>query len=187
MGIVMKRRDNAPIVKHVFGNMIEKIMVEKDYDGALEWIRDTLMKIREGKLHTNEYIITKSLRGYYKNPSQIAHKVLADRIAIRDPGNKPKASERIPFVYFKLPKDRTEKIIQLKNGKTRTKKIKVLQGEMIELPSYVLEKGLELDYEHYIQNQVKNPVKQVLELKYSKDDTENLKKLDALFETPKLS
>ena len=44
MGIVMKRRDNAPIVKHVFGNMIEKIMVEKDYDGALEWIRDTLMK-----------------------------------------------------------------------------------------------------------------------------------------------
>ena len=25
-----------------------------------------------------------------KNPSQIAHRVLADRIAQRDPGNKPK-------------------------------------------------------------------------------------------------
>jgi len=40
---------------------------------------------------------------------------------------------------------------------------------------------LELDFEHYIQNQVKNPVKQVLELKYSEDDTENLKKLEELF------
>ena len=121
MGIVMKRRDNAPIVKHVFGNMIEKIMVEKDFDGAIEWIRNTLEEIRGGKLHMNEYIITKSLRGYYKNPSQIAHKVLADRIAIRDPGNKPKASDRIPFVYFKLPKSLTEEVIQLKNGKTRIK------------------------------------------------------------------
>ena len=181
MGIVMKRRDNAPIVKHVFGNMIEKIMVEKDFDGAIEWIRNTLEEIRGGKLHMNEYIITKSLRGYYKNPSQIAHKVLADRIAIRDPGNKPKASDRIPFVYFKLPKSLTEEVIQLKNGKTRIKKKKVLQGEKIELPSYVIEKGLELDFEHYIQNQVKNPVKQVLELKYSEDDTENLKKLEELF------
>ena len=181
MGIVMKRRDNAPIVKHVFGNMIEKIMVEKDFDGALKWIQNTLEEIRGGKLHMNEYIITKSLRGYYKNPSQIAHKVLADRIAIRDPGNKPKASDRIPFVYFKLPKNLTEEVIQLKNGKTRIKKKKVLQGEKIELPSYVIEKDLELDFEHYIQNQVKNPVKQVLELKYSEDDTENLKKLEELF------
>ena len=181
MGIVMKRRDNAPIVKHVFGNMIEKIMVEKDFDGALKWIQNTLEEIRNGKLHMNEYIITKSLRGYYKNPGQIAHKVLADRIAIRDPGNKPKASDRIPFVYFKLPKNLTEEVIQLKNGKTRVKKKKVLQGERIELPSYVIEKGLELDFEHYIQNQVKNPVKQVLELKYSEDDTENLKKLEELF------
>ena len=182
MGIVMKRRDNAPIVKHVFGNMIEKIMVEKDFEGAISWIRDTLQDVRNGKLHMNEYIITKSLRGYYKNPSQIAHKVLADRIAIRDPGNKPKASDRIPFVYFKLPKEKTEEVIQLKNGKTRIKKKKVLQGEKIELPSYVKEKNLQLDYEHYIQNQVKNPVKQVLELKYAEDDVENLKKLEDLFE-----
>ena len=29
MGIVMKRRDNAPIVKYVFGNIIEKLLVEK--------------------------------------------------------------------------------------------------------------------------------------------------------------
>jgi len=35
------------------------------------------------------FIITKTLRSYYKNPDQIAHNVLAQRIGKRDPGNKP--------------------------------------------------------------------------------------------------
>jgi len=47
--------------------------------------------------------ITKSLRSTYKNPDQIAHKVLADRIAKRDPGNKPKSGDRIPYVYIVNP------------------------------------------------------------------------------------
>ena len=34
MGIVLKRRDNAPIVKYVFGNVIEIIMIEKDFQKA---------------------------------------------------------------------------------------------------------------------------------------------------------
>ena len=55
-------------------------------------------------------IITKSLRGYYKNPDQIAHKVLADRIGERDPGNKPKSNDRIPFVYIDT-KPKPEKMV----------------------------------------------------------------------------
>ena len=38
MGIVLKRRDNAPIVKYVFGHVIEKIMIEKDFDATVEWL-----------------------------------------------------------------------------------------------------------------------------------------------------
>jgi hypothetical protein len=40
------------------------------------------------------------LRSNYKNPAQIAHKVLADRMGKRDPGNKPSSGDRIPFVYI---------------------------------------------------------------------------------------
>jgi DNA polymerase elongation subunit (family B) len=43
------------------------------------------------------------LRSGYKNPQQIAHKVLADRIMERDPGNKIGSGDRIPFVYIKHP------------------------------------------------------------------------------------
>ena len=44
MGIVMKRRDNAPIVKYVFGNIIEKIMIDKNFNDALNWLKTTLIK-----------------------------------------------------------------------------------------------------------------------------------------------
>ena len=43
MGIVLKRRDNAPIVKYVYGNMIEKIMVEKNFGESLTWLKNTLI------------------------------------------------------------------------------------------------------------------------------------------------
>ena len=42
MGIVMKRRDNAPIVKYVFGNIIEKIMIDKNFNDALEWLKNII-------------------------------------------------------------------------------------------------------------------------------------------------
>ena len=102
MGIVMKRRDNAPIVKYVFGNIIEKILCDKDFIGALKWLDQTLKDIKDGKFYENYFIISKTLNGYYKNPASIAHKVLADRIGDRDPGNKPKSSERIPFMYIQV-------------------------------------------------------------------------------------
>ena len=47
-------------------------------------------------------IITKTLSSYYKYPESIAHKVLADRMAERDPGNKPKANDRIPYAFIKV-------------------------------------------------------------------------------------
>ena len=50
----------------------------------------------------NLLTITKSLKSYYKNPESIAHKVLADRIGRRDPGNKPKANDRIPYAYIEV-------------------------------------------------------------------------------------
>ena len=81
MGIVLKRRDNAPIVKHVFGNVIEIIMMDRDFEKAKQWLIDTLKDIKDGQYDISHFVITKALAGYYKNPQRIAHKVLADRMA----------------------------------------------------------------------------------------------------------
>jgi len=102
MGLVTKRRDNAPIVKYVFGNIIEIIINQRSVDKAFIWLKNVLDKIKEGKMDQSMFIISKSLRGYYKNPQGIAHKVLADRMAERNPGNKPKPNDRIPYAYIKM-------------------------------------------------------------------------------------
>ena len=148
MGIVLKRRDNAPIVKDVYGGIIDILMKDKDIDKAIQYLQSCLQNIVDEKYGMEKLIITKSLRSTYKNPDQIAHKVLADRIAKRDPGNKPKSGDRIPYVYICHP----------------NKKAK--QGEKIELPSYILEhsKTNKIDYAHYISNQIMKPVLQVFAL-----------------------
>lgn len=197
MGIVLKRRDNAPIVKHVFGNVIEKIMIDKDFDATIDWLKESLSQIRKGEFSMRYFVITKSLRGYYKNPQSIAHKVLADRMAERDPGNKPKANDRIPYAYIDKGPDKlligykkiTERkeIGKFKNGKPKFKnvqvedksqpkykKITILQGDRIEHVDYIKDKMLPLDYEFYITNQIMNPVKQVLDLEMDEKETEKL-------------
>ena len=176
MGIVMKRRDNAPIVKYVFGNVIEIIM-NQNVDMAIEWLREALKKIKNGKMDESMFIISKSLRGYYKNPEGIAHKVLADRMAERNPGNKPKPNDRIPYMYRKLPDnmlyDLNNKYKSGPNkGKPRNKK--VLQGDRIEHPDYIRENNLEIDYNFYITNSIMNPVKQVLDLEKEGEYTKKI-------------
>jgi DNA polymerase elongation subunit (family B) len=148
MGIVLKRRDNAPIVKDVYGGIIDILMKDQDIEKAIEYLQMCLQNIVDEKYGMEKLIITKSLRSAYKKPEQIAHKVLADRVAKRDPGNKPKSGDRIPYVYIVNP----------------DKKAK--QGAKIELPSYILEhpKTTKIDYAHYITNQIMKPVLQVFAL-----------------------
>jgi len=183
MGIVLKRRDNAPIVKHVFGNVIEKIMIEKDFQAALEWLKETLHQIRTENFPLRYFVVTKALNSYYKNPQQIAHKVLADRMAFRDPGNKPKANDRIPYAYIKLPKEILydyENPYKSGSRKGKPREKKVMQGDRIEHVDYIKENNQQIDYEFYITNQIMNPVKQVLDLQLDSTKTE------LLFSTPLL-
>lgn len=177
MGIVLKRRDNAPIVKYVFGNVIEKIMIERDFDNTLQWLKDTLERIRNGEFPLRYFVITKSLRGNYKNPTSQPHKVLADRIGVRDPGNKPKVNDRIPFAYIKLSDDVLyDKQNPYKSGKQKgqPRLRNILQGDRVEHIDYISKNNIPLDYEFYITNQIMNPVKQVLDLKLDPNITEKI-------------
>ena len=146
MGIVLKRRDNAPIVKDIYGGIIDILMKKQNIQEAIDFLRVCLQNIVEEKYSMEKLIITKSLRSGYKNPKSIAHKVLSDRITARDPGNKPSSGDRIPFVYI-----------------VTTNK-KALQGEKIETPTFITENSLKIDYSFYITNQIMKPVQQVFAL-----------------------
>ena len=146
MGIVLKRRDNAPIVKDVYGGTIDILMKEQNIQKAIEFVQSSLQELVDGTIPMEKLIITKSLSSYYKNPQQIAHKVLSLRMAQRDPGNKPSSGDRIPFVYI------------INSNK------KALQGEKIEIPSYVKENNIKIDYSFYITNQIMKPLLQLFGL-----------------------
>ena len=146
MGIVLKRRDNAPIVKDIYGGIIDILMKKQNIQEAIDFLKSCLQNIVDEKYAMDKLIITKSLRSGYKNPQSIAHKVLADRITARDPGNKPGPGDRIPFVYIS------------------TKDKKALQGEKIETPTFIVENKLKIDYSFYITNQIMKPVQQVFAL-----------------------
>jgi DNA polymerase elongation subunit (family B) len=146
MGIVLKRRDNAPIVKDIYGGIIDILMKEQDIGKAMQFLKACLRDIVDEKYPMDKLIITKSLRSGYKNPQQISHKVLADRMTQRDPGNKPSSGDRIPYVYIHNP------------SKT------ALQGDKIETPTFIIENKLKIDYSFYITNQIMKPVQQVFAL-----------------------
>lgn len=146
MGIVLKRRDNAPIVKYIYEGIIKRIMNDRDIDAAITFTFETIDKILRGGFPIQYFIITKKLNAVYANPTRIVHKVLADRMAERDPGNKPQSNDRIPFAYVK------------------TKTVPKLQGDRVEHPDYIKAHNLKLDFLFYITNQISKPVSQLFGL-----------------------
>lgn len=147
MGIVLKRRDNARIVKSVYGGLIDILMHRGSADEAVVFVKQELRKLVNKQVPLEKLIITKSLRSGYKNPMQIAHKVLADRIGVRDPGNKPKSGDRVLYAYIDIPR---------KKGQ--------LQGDRIETPEFIEKNKIPIDYSFYITNQLMKPLAQVFEL-----------------------
>jgi DNA polymerase elongation subunit (family B) len=154
MGIVLKRRDNAPIVKDIYGGVIDILMEDLKEDEtesdkivkAMNFTRQFLQDMVNEKFSTSKLIISKSIRSFYKNPQSIAHKVLADRMGIRDSGNKPRSGDRIPFMYI------------------QTKEKVKLQGDKIEHPDFIEKNKLKPDYGFYITNQIMKPLLQVFAL-----------------------
>ena len=150
MGIVLKRRDNANICKEIFGGAIREIMVKQDLEASLQMVKSCLRKLLDGEYPYDMFVISKTLRSYYKAPDTVAHNVLARRIARRDPGNKPQTNDRVPYIYIQVPGD---------DGKK-----KILQGDRVENPDYAHVMKLKVDYKFYLEKQVMQPILQVFKL-----------------------
>ena len=146
MGIVLKRRDNANIVKYMYSKVINNIMVHKNIEKSIIELRSDIKSFINGEFPSDMLIITKTLKSTYKNPNQISHYVLSERIAKRDPGNRPMVNDRIPYIYID----------------TKTKS--TLQGDRIEHPDYIEQMKLNPDYKFYITNQIMKPIGQIYAL-----------------------
>ena len=152
MGIVLKRRDNAAIVKEICGGIINLLINERDPQGAKNFTKKCLRDMFEGKYDIKYFLQSRNLKmkESYKDWKKIAHVYLGEKIAQRDPGNAPQSGDRIEYAVIKVPLPA--------DGR------KLLQGDIIETPSYIKENNLEVDYLFYLTNQIMNPALQFLEL-----------------------
>ena len=100
MGIVLKRRDNAPIVKTIYAGVIDIILNKRNVEDSKKYFNKAIKDLLAGNVDISQLVISKTVKTDYANPTLIAHKVLADRMGERDPGNKPQSNDRIPYCYI---------------------------------------------------------------------------------------
>ncbi len=171
MGIVLKRRDNAPIVKKVLGGMVDIMMNEIDCAKTIAFTKKAIRDVFKGKYPVKDFVTSKTFKDEKKykktvrkdakgNPVldadgneqlivNIAHVMLAIKMIKEKRSYAPQMNDRVPFAYIEVPKLKGQK---------------VLQGEKIEHPEYIIANNLKLDYMFYITNQIMNPAIQFLEL-----------------------
>eukprot|EP00798_Chlamydomonas_sp_ICE-L_P027977 gene27977-biopygen5922 len=146
MGIALKRRDYAQVVKRVYGGVIDIVLTRRDVPAAVSFLRDRLRELAAGRTPLEELVISKTLKSHYKSPAQIAHAVLARRMYERDPGSAPQVNDRIPYVLVETTKNNA------------------LMGERIEHVDFVRAnpQKVRIDAKMYIENQLMKPCTQLL-------------------------
>tara|TARA_Y100000389_G_scaffold80503_1_gene77165 strand:+ start:2071 stop:5136 length:3066 start_codon:yes stop_codon:yes gene_type:complete len=138
-GLQVVRRDNCELTKDVCNGIINAFLIDKDIDKAKKIVQNIANNLIENKIDVNKLVLSKSLNKHYKSDN-LPHKIVAEKVGKRDPGNAPQSGDRIPYVFIK------------------TANLKDKQFEKAEDPNWVIKNKLELDSAYYLIHQIKNPV-----------------------------
>jgi len=144
-GIETVRRDNCPLVANLINTCLQKILMERDPDGALEYAKQTISDLLCNKVDISHLVITKELSKTDKEyTAKQAHVELSHKMRKRDPGTAPKLGDRVPYVI----------IAAAKNTPAYLK---------AEDPIFVLEHSVPIDAQYYLENQLSKPLVRIFE------------------------
>ncbi|CAB4010050.1 DNA polymerase delta catalytic subunit-like [Paramuricea clavata] len=144
-GIETVRRDNAPLVASLIGNCLQKILIDRDPQGAVEYTKQVISDLLCNRIDISQLVITKELtKTGDEYSAKQAHSELAERMRKRDAGSAPKLGDRVPYV-----------IIAGAKGMAAYQKA--------EDPIYVLENNVPIDTTYYLENQLTNPLMRIFE------------------------
>lgn len=142
-GIETVRRDNCRLVQNVIETILQKILRERDVEGAQEYVKNIISKLVRNQIDMSQLVITKALsRSDYAGKQ--AHVELAERMRKRDAGSAPALGDRVAYVITK--------------GGPSAKNY-----EKSEDPIYVLEHNLPIDTKYYLENQLSKPLSRIFE------------------------
>ncbi|RVX74221.1 DNA polymerase delta catalytic subunit [Exophiala mesophila] len=142
-GIETVRRDNCRLVQVVIETVLKKILIDRDLDGAQDYVKETISNLLQNKIDLSMLVITKALSKKEYDGKQ-AHVELAERMRKRDAGSAPALGDRVAYVIIK--------------GSAGSKNY-----EKSEDPMYVLENNVPIDTKYYLDNQLANPLHRIFE------------------------
>ncbi|KAG0721764.1 DNA polymerase delta catalytic subunit [Chionoecetes opilio] len=144
-GIETVRRDNAPLVANLINTCLQKILIERNPTGAVDYAKQVISDLLCNRIDISQLVITKELTKLEKDyAAKQAHVELANKMKKRDAGTAPKLGDRVPYVIVAGAKGTPA-------------------YEKAEDPIYVLENNLPLDYEYYLCNQLSKPLLRIFE------------------------
>ena len=156
-GIETIRRDNCRLAADLIAAILKIILIERDIEKAINLVKEQISNLLNDKIEIAQLIITKELtktQDEYK--AKQAHVELANKMKNRDPGTAPKLGDRVPYVIIKNNNDASSR----KNTPLYQK---------AENPDFVLKNNLQIDYEYYLLNQIKNPLLRIFDPILGKD------------------
>ncbi|KAJ6164878.1 DNA polymerase delta catalytic subunit [Penicillium chermesinum] len=142
-GIETVRRDNCLLVQNVIETVLNKILIDRDIDGAQDYVKSTISDLLQNKVDMSKLVITKAY-AQKEYAAKMAHVELAKRMAKRDAGSAPALGDRVAYVMIR--------------GATNSKGY-----ERAEDPIYVLEHNIPVDTKYYLENQLANPLGRIFE------------------------
>lgn len=139
-GFELVRRDWSELAKKLQKKMLDKILINKDFKGALELLNETINKMKRGEYPIKDFVIRTRLTKDVKNYESINPHVSAALKAEKN-GKKIVAGMMINYVITK--------------GTGSISDRSYLETEVIS-------KGLIPDFEYYINNQLIPSVEEIL-------------------------
>lgn len=153
-GIESVRRDNCALVRDTINMSLELLLVQKDKDRAVAYVKDVVSALLQNQIDISMLVITKALGKKTANAdtakskntytAKQAHVELAEKMHQRDANSAPSVGDRVAYVMVKGVKGQKA-------------------YELAEDPIYVLQNNLPLDFDYYLEKQLKGPLSRLYE------------------------
>lgn len=144
-GIETVRRDNCLLVRNVITTCLNKILIDRDPQGAVEYVKGMIADLLQNKLDLSLLVISKGLTQDAENyETKAAHVELAKKMKKRDPATAPTVGDRVPYVIIKAAKG-------------------AKAYEKAEDPLYALRNNLPIDSKHYLDHHLSLPLMRLFE------------------------
>ena len=152
-GIESVRRDNCELVRETINTCLHKLLIERNLDGTIDYVKNVVSGLLQNKIDLSLLVITKALGKKSKQEgkstkntyqAKLAHVELAQKMQQRDASTAPAVGDRVAYVMIKGTKGQKA-------------------YELAEDPIFALKNDLPIDFDYYLEKQIKAPLMRLFE------------------------